>query len=122
MENHNFILIEDEEAVSQRDWICDKEGDNKDCTEFSEEIPSEMADVWHKLSPLENRLANQRMNILNVQLKLDGGEADVSQAEEESVLELKGAELVIKINQEAEGQQWNVVKREEEESYAEFKE
>ena len=27
MEDQNFILIEDEEAVSQRDWACDNEGD-----------------------------------------------------------------------------------------------
>ena len=26
IENHNFILMKSDEAVSQRDWTCDKEG------------------------------------------------------------------------------------------------
>ena len=37
-----------------------------------------MVDLWHELSLLENKLASQRMNILNVQLKFDEGEANVS--------------------------------------------
>lgn len=40
--------------------------------------------------------------------------ADVSQAEEESVLELKEVELTVRISQEVEGHQWHVVKKEEE--------
>ena len=28
--DHNFILIEDEEAVSQRDWACDRVGDSSE--------------------------------------------------------------------------------------------
>ena len=39
---------------------------------------------------------------------------DMPHAKEESVLELKEAELIIKINQEAEGHELNVVKKEEE--------
>ena len=57
-----------------------------------------MVYLWHELSLLENKLASQRMGILNVQLKLDKGEADVSHDKEESVLELKEVELVTKIN------------------------
>ena len=57
-----------------------------------------MEDVWNELSILENRLANQRMNILNVQLKLDEGEEYMSHAKEKSVLELKEAELTTRIS------------------------
>jgi len=114
MEDQNFILLKNEEVVSPRNWTCDKEEDSEDCIEFLEEISSEMADFWHELSLLENRLANQRMKILIVQLKLDEGEADVSHAKEESVLELKEAELITRISQGAEGQLWSVVKKEEE--------
>ena len=78
-----------------------------------------MVDLWHELSLLENKLASQRMNILNVQLKLDEGEANVSHDKEESVLELKEDELVTKISQGDERNLWNVVKKEEEESYVE---
>jgi hypothetical protein len=122
VENHNFILIKDDEAVSQGDWTCDKEEDSEDCTEFLEEITSDMEDLWHELSLLESKLVSQRMNILNVQLKLDEGEANVSHAKEESILELKGVELVTKISQIIEGRQWHVAKKEEEESYAEIEE
>ena len=58
---------------------------------FWKKFPIEMEDLWHELSLLENRLANQRMNILIVQLKLGKGEADMSHAKEELVLELKEA-------------------------------
>ena len=79
-----------------------------------------MVDLWHELSLLENKLVSQRMNILNVQLKLDEGEAYVSHDKEESVLELKEDELVTKISQGDERNLWNVVNKEEEESYVEF--
>ena len=78
-----------------------------------------MAYLWHELSILENKLASQRMNILNVRLKLDEGEADVSYDKEESVQEPKEDELVTKISQGDERNLWNVVKKEEEESYVE---
>jgi hypothetical protein len=48
--------------------------------------------LWNELSLLENRLASQRMNILNVQLNLDEDEIDMFQGEGESVLELKKTE------------------------------
>ncbi len=117
VENQNFILIKDDEAVSQGVWTCDKEKYNEGFTEFLEGIPSEMEDLWHEVSILENKIASQRMNILNVILKLVEGEADVSHDKEELVLE-----LVTKINQRIEGQQWLVVKKEEKESYIEVEE
>ena len=30
MKDQNFILIEDEEAVLQRDWACDRAGDSSE--------------------------------------------------------------------------------------------
>ena len=72
-----------------------------------------MVDLWHELSLLENKLARKRMNILNVQLILGEGEANVSHDKEESVLELKEVELITKISQGAERQLLDVVKREE---------
>ena len=63
MEDHNSIPMKDVEAISQRNWTCDKGEDNEDCTEFPKEIPSEMADLWHELTPLENKLSSQRMDI-----------------------------------------------------------
>ena len=59
------------------------------------------------------------MNILNVQLRLDEGEVDVCHDKEESVQEPKEDELVTKISQGDERNLWNVVKKEEEESYVE---
>ena len=79
-----------------------------------------MVDLWHELSLLQNKLASQRMNILNVQFILDEVEVDVSHDKEESVQEPKEDELVTKINQGDERNLWNVVNKEEEESYVEF--
>ena len=81
MRNHNFILIKDEEAVSQEYWFDDKE----------EEESNE-----------------------------DEGEADLSRDKRESLLELKEAELVTKIIQGDERKLWNVINKEEEDSYVEF--
>ena len=78
IENHNFILIKDEEAVSQRGFISNKEEES-----YKYEI-----------------------------------EAVMSQAKGKSVLEVEKTELTIRTSQEAEGQQWSVVK-EEEKSYVE---
>ena len=98
--NDNLEYSKDKEGW----WIIDaEEKDSETCAEFLEEILSEMEDLCHELSLLENRLANQRMKILIVQLKLDKGEINVSQAEEQSLLELKEVELTIRINQEAKG-------------------
>ena len=60
------------------------------------------------------------MNILNVQLRLDEGEVDVCHDKDESVQEPKEDELVTKIIQGDERNLWNVVNKEEEESYVEF--
>ena len=59
------------------------------------------------------------MNILNVQLRLDEGEVDVSHDKEELVQEPKEDELVTKISQGDERNLWNVVKKEEEEIFVE---
>ena len=48
-----------------------------------------MVDLWHEISLSENKLASQRMNILNVQLRLDEAEVDVCHDKEESVQEPK---------------------------------
>ena len=50
IEDQNFILTENEEVVSLRNLTCDKERDSEDFIEFLEEFPSEMTDLWHKLS------------------------------------------------------------------------
>jgi len=64
MEDQNFILIENEEVVSPRNYACDKEEDSEDCREILGEIPSEMENLWHELSLLEKRLENQKVFIL----------------------------------------------------------
>ena len=106
--------MKNEEVESPRNWTCDKEGDSEDCIEILKKVSSEMENLWHELSLLENRLASQRMNILNVQLKLDKGEAGMSFAKEESILELKKAKLTTRISQGGEGQSLRFVKEEEE--------
>ena len=40
-----------------------EEENDEESVEFLEQIPSEMADLWHELSLLEKRLENQRMSI-----------------------------------------------------------
>ena len=63
MEDHNFILIKNEEVVSTRSYTCDKEEDSEDCTEILGEISSEMANLWHELSLLEKGLGNQKVSV-----------------------------------------------------------
>lgn len=62
MEDQTFILMK-VQVVSPRSFTCDKEEYSEDCIEFLGEIPSEMADLWHKLSHLEKRLENQRISV-----------------------------------------------------------
>lgn len=71
METQTFILMKIEEVVSPRNWICDKEEDSEGCIEFLGEIPSQMEDLWHKLSILEKRIENQRIGIQTIQLELN---------------------------------------------------
>ena len=55
IQDQNFILIKNEELVSIS-YSCDKEENSEDCTKLLGEIPSEMANLWHELSLLEERL------------------------------------------------------------------
>ena len=60
MEDHNSILMKDEELVSPGNLTCDKEEDSEDCTNV---FSDEMTDLWHKLSILEKRLEKQRISV-----------------------------------------------------------
>lgn len=74
MEDHNFIIIKNEEVVSTRSYTCDKEEDSEDCTELLEEIPSEMENLWYELSLLEKRLENQKVSVRVVKSELNENE------------------------------------------------
>ena len=59
IEDQNFILMNNEEVVSPRNFTCDEEGDSEDCIEFLEEVPSEMTYMWHERSLLERILVRK---------------------------------------------------------------
>jgi len=81
-----------EDNQDKEGWLIidAEEKDKETCAEFLEEIPSEMEDLWHELSLLENRLENQRMSIQTIQLELSGDEEVVinDKSEEEAVKKL----------------------------------
>lgn len=73
MEDHNFILIENEEIVSIS-YACDKEEYSEDCRKLLGEIPSEMENFWQELSILEKRLEDQKVGVQGVKSKLNENE------------------------------------------------
>jgi hypothetical protein len=75
-----------------------KEND-EESVEILEEIPNELADLWHELSLLENRLAKQRMSTQTVKLELCGDEGIVinDKSEKEAI---KKSEFLSKYSEE----------------------
>jgi len=93
MEGHNFILIENEEVMSPRNYTCDKEEDSEDCIDLLGKIPSEMANLWHELSLLDKRLENQRISVQDVKSELnENEEVHYSGQEQKDIIEVDGVE------------------------------
>jgi len=75
--DHQLLkVINLEDSQDKEGWLIinAEEENDEESAELLEEIPNEMADLWHEISLLENRLAKQRMNIQIAKLELSGYE------------------------------------------------
>lgn len=63
--------LSNEEIVSPVSYVCDREEDSEDCIKSLGGIPSEMENLWHELSLLEERLEDQKVRVQTVKSEVN---------------------------------------------------